>query len=185
MRREHCYTSTSMVKRIVTVVTLLALAGCQSDVAVHPPEKRKTAFLGESLGSFVQMNQSDAEQYFVSGISGLQAQTWRWTSRQAVLRFRLASAENQRYVMKFAVPGVVLARNGPVKLDILINSTKFDELRYNKDGVYEIEKPVPPAMLKTDAENLVTIEIDKPLPADGKGPELGFILVHAGFRPAG
>jgi len=174
-----------MMKCIVTAVALLALAGCQSDVAVHPPEKRKTAFLGESLGSFVQMNQSDAQQYFVSGISALQAETWRWAGRQAVLRFRIASTENQRYVMKFAVPEVVLARNGPVRLDILINGTKLEELRYSKDGVYEIEKPVPPAMLKTDGENLVTIEIDKPLPSDGKGPELGFILVHAGFRPAG
>lgn len=171
--------------RTIGAAALLTLAACQNDIAVHPPEKQRTAFPGEPLGSFVQMNQTDAERHLVSGIYGLQAQTWRWAGRQAVLRLRVSSAENLRYVMRFAVPQAVLARNGPVRLEILINGKKLDELRYSKDGVYDIAKPVPPAMLKPDAENMVTIEIDKPLPSDGEGPELGFILVHAGLRPSG
>ena len=168
--------------RAVVLASAVVLAGCQQDVVVHP-EKQRAAYLGEAIGSFVRMNQSDATKYFVSGVYDLQAETWRWTGRQAVLRLHVNQPQNLKYVMRFAVPQNVLARNGPIRLKVLVNDKQLEELAYKKDGVYEIEKPVPPEMLKTDDDNIVTIEIDKPLPAD-RGPELGFILVHAGFQPS-
>lgn len=170
-----------MALRVVLLAVAL-LAGCQRDVAVRP-EKQRAPYLGEPMGSFVRMNQSDAEKYLVSGVYGLQAETWRWTGRQAVLRLHVTQPQNLKYVMRFAVPQNVIARNSPVRLDVLINGKKLETLSYKKDGVYEIEKPVPPELLKADEDNIVTIEINKPLPADANGPELGFILVHAGFQP--
>ena len=177
---------TDRLSRFVLGVPLagavLLLSNCQGDVAVRPPEKERPAYLADSLGAFVRMNQSDASRYFVSGIHDLEAGNWRWTGRQAALRFQLSQTKNLKYVMRFAVPEPVIARNGPIRLRILINGKKLEELQYQKHGVYEFEKPTPAEMLKPDAENIVTMEIDKPLPSDGRGPELGFILVHAGFR---
>ncbi len=162
---------------------LLLFFGCKSDVPVRPPEQQATAYLAQPLGSFVAMNQPDAARYFVSGVFGLEAGTWRWTGREAKLRLQLKETENLKYVMKFAVPGPVIAANGPVRVSIRINDVNLDELRYAKDGIYEIEKPVPSKLLKPDAENIVAVEVDKPLPGKN-GPDLGLILVYAGFRPS-
>ena len=161
---------------------LALLLGCRGDVAVSPPEQR-TPYEPPASGPFVRMNQPDAEKYFVSGIYTLEANAWRWAGRRAELRLHLNRTDNLKYVMKFAVPQAVIARNGPVWLEIFLNSQKWERLRYEKDGVYEFEKPAPAQMLKPQADNIVAIEIDKPLPAGSRGPELGFILVHAGFQP--
>jgi hypothetical protein len=162
---------------------VLLLAGCQGDIAVSPPEKQRTLFQPDELGSFVNMNQGNAERHFVSGIYTLEANSWRWAGRRAVLRLRLHETKDLKLVMKFAVPGQVIAKNGPVRLRIDLNGRRFEELRYEKDGIYEWEKPAPADLLKADAENILAIEIDKPLPPD-RGPELGFILVYAGLQPA-
>ncbi len=162
---------------------LTLLSGCRGDIAVSPPEQQRTAHRPDAAGVFVYMNQTNAERHFVSGIYTLEANTWRWAGRQAVLRLHLNRAEKLKYVMKFAVPQEVIARNGPVSIRILLNGRRWQEMRYEKDGIYEIEKPVPADWLKPEADNIVAIEIDKPLPAEGGGPELGFILVHAGFQP--
>ena len=164
-------------------VFLLALAGCQSDIAVSPPEQQRTLFQPEPLGSFVRMNQTNAKDYFVSGIYDLEADAWRWTGKRAVLRVRLKDTEDLKYVMKLAVPGTVVERYGPVKLGIQLNGKPWEQVRYEKDGVYEWEKAVPAELLKPDSENVLAIETDKVLPAEKGGRELGFILVWAGLQP--
>ncbi|HYM13242.1 MAG TPA: hypothetical protein VEU62_21055 [Bryobacterales bacterium] len=163
-------------------LALLPLAGCQSDVVVSPPEEQATVYHAEPLGSFVHMNQPDAVRYFVSGIQGLEANTWRWAGREAVLRFQLQDTSNLQFVVRFAVPREVIARNGPVRLTTSFNGKIWKGFGYAKDGIYEIAEPAPARLLKPSAENRVSIAIDKPLPPDHGGPEQGFILVYAGFR---
>ena len=161
---------------------LLALAGCQRDVVVHPPDKQQAVYRPEPLAALVYMNQPDAERYLVSGVYGLEAAAWRWAGRQAVIRVHLRGTENLRYIMKFAVVREVVERRGPVRLTVLFNQKPWKSWLYERDGTYEIDEPAPASLLKPEADNEVTIETDKTLPSDGKGPELGFILVHAGFR---
>ena len=136
--RTRCLT---LALRVSLAGAVFVLSGCQGDVAVRPPEKQRTPYLGEPLGAFVTMNQSDAARYFVSGIYGLEAATWRWTGRQAVLRLYLSKTDSLKFVTRFAVPAPVIARNGPIRVRILINEKKLEELQYKKDGVYEFEKP--------------------------------------------
>ncbi len=162
----------------------LLLAGCRSDIAVSPPaEQQKIPPQLLAAGSFVQMNQTNAARYFVSGIYGLEDNAWRWAGRQAIVKLRLKETEKLKFQMKYAVPRQVIDRNGPVRLRILFNEKLWEELRYSTDGIFEIDKPAPARLLKPDADNLVTIEIDKPLPGENGGPEMGFILVHVGFQP--
>ena len=166
---------------------LLALPlfpGCQPYVAVRPPAEQRTLFQPEPLGAFVRMNQTDAAQYFLSGVYGLESDAWRWAAGQAVLRFHLKNTDGLKFTMRFAVPREVTSHSGPVRLRIAINGKPWQELGYDKDGIYEIEKPAPSRLLKPEADNTVTIEVDKPVPPDGRRPELGFILVYAGFQPA-
>jgi hypothetical protein len=160
------------------------LAGCQSDVVVSPPEQQATLYHAEPLGSLVHMNQPDAPRYFVSGVQGLEANAWRWAGREAVLRFQLQETSHVQFVLRFAVPREVIARNGPVRLAISFNGKTWKGFDYSKDGIYEIAEPAPARLLKPGAENLVSIAIDKPLPSGRGGPEQGFILVYAGFRTA-
>ena len=166
------------------MLSLALLCGCQGDVAVSPPQEQKTALRPEALGPFVRVNQINAERYFVSGVYQLEENAWRWCAGRAELRLQLGPVENLKFVMKYAVPVQVMERARRVKMRILINGKKWEEMQYDKDGVFEVDKPVPSALLKANAENLVTIEVDKPLPAEAGRPEMGFILVHAGFQPA-
>jgi hypothetical protein len=167
-----------------TVATCLALlAGCRADVAVSPPEQQRMPADPAALGPLVRMSQIDAERHFVSGIYQLEDNAWRWCAGKAELRVRLGPVENLKYLMKYAVPVQVMARAGSVRLQISLNGKKWEEIRHDKDGIYEIEKPAPAELLKPNAENIIRLEVDKPLPAEAGGRELGFILVHAGFQP--
>jgi hypothetical protein len=161
---------------------LLLLAGCRSDVVVSPPEQQAVVYHPGPLGSFVHVNQPDATRYFVSGIQGLESNAWRWAGREAVLRFQLQDTASLRFLLRFAVPREVIARNGPVHLTISFNGKIWKTLDYSRDGVYEIDERAPARLLKPGAENGVSIAIDKPIPAEHGGPEQGFILVYAGFR---
>ncbi len=174
-----------MLLRCSLGLALVLLSACNSDVAVSPPaEQRTLLYQPQALGSFVRMNQTNAEQHFVSGIYTLEANAWRWTGGQAVLRLYLKETAGLQYAMKFAVPREVLTHHAPMHIRIRLNGQPWEELRYDKDGIYDFAKPVPAGLLKPQAENLVTIEIAEPLPSNGRGPELGFILVEAGFQPA-
>lgn len=168
--------------RLCVWTGLALLCGCRGDVAVSPPEQR-VPYQPEPLGSFVRMNQTDAERHFISGIYQLEENAWRWAGGKAVLRFHLDKTENLKYVMKFAVPREVLARSKSVRLRVLINGREFEKLQYQQQGIYDMDKPVPAAFLRPQADNIVTIEVDKPVLDDSRVPELGSILVHAGFQP--
>ena len=130
------------------------------------------------------MNQTNAEEHFVSGIYDLEDNAWRWTARQAVLRLRLKQTSDLKFVMKYTVPVQVISYSKKVRIRILLNGRPWQEIHHERDGIYELEKPVPAELLKPEADNIVTIEIDKPWPAEDNRPEMGLILVHAGFQPA-
>ena len=171
--------------RILAALTLVVLCGCHGDVAVSPPEEPRSRLDPSALGPFVRMSQLNAERHFVSGIYQLEENAWRWCAGKAELRLRLGELENLKFSMKHAVPVQVMSRaGGPVTMQIRINGKKWEEMRYDKDGIYEIDKPAPVGLLRPNAENTLTIEIDKPLPAEAGKPEMGFILVHAGFEPS-
>lgn len=171
--------------RFALGLSLLLLSSCHGDVAVSPPEEPRTAvYQAPGLGPFVRMNQINAEEHFVSGVYGLEAGAWRWTGRQAVLRLQLKETTGLKYAMRFAVPKEVLAHHSPWRLRVSLNGRLWEQLEYEKDGIYDFEKAVPPDLLKPQAENLVALEVEAPLPARPGGRELGFILVQAGFRPA-
>jgi hypothetical protein len=162
---------------------LALLSGCRGDVVVHPPEQQQIPYKTEPFGPFVHMNDPEAARYFVSGVYGLESNAWRWAAGRAVLRLHLKETRDLKYAMTFAVPHEVTAHSGPVRLTILINDKKWEEISYDKDGIYEIDKPVASKLLKPEADNLVTLEIDKPWPGEGARQERGFILVRAGFLP--
>jgi hypothetical protein len=172
-----------MMARVVALAALAVLSGCHGDVAVSPPEEPRTVRDPTALGPFVRMNQLHAERHFVSGIYRLEADTWRWCAGRAELRVRLGSLENLKFVMKYAVPAPVLEKSKVIQMRISINGKSWEGRRHDKDGIFEIEKPAPVDLLKPEAENLLTIEVDKPLPAAPGRAEMGFILVHAGFQP--
>jgi hypothetical protein len=172
-----------MMARVAALAVLVVLGGCQGDMAVSPPEKPRTRRDPAALGPFVRMNQLYAERHFVSGIYQLEADAWRWCSGRAELRVRLGPVDKLKLVMKYAVPAQVLERSKAIEMRISINGKPWERRRHDQDGIFEIDRPAPAKLLKPESENLLTIEVDKPLPAQPGRPEMGFILVHAGFQP--
>jgi hypothetical protein len=173
-----------MLARGILSLLALLLTACQGDIAVSPPEQQRTlVYQPQALGAFARMNQINADQHIVSGIYKVEQNSWRWTAGQAVLRFYLKDTVDLKYSMKFGAPREVLEYSRPLDLRIMLNGKPWEELRYDKEGVYEFEKAVPAGFLRPQAENLVRLEIGKPRPPVADSPELGFILVHAGFQP--
>jgi hypothetical protein len=170
-------------RRQAAAVLAALLAGCQPEVVVSPPAQQRIPYRPEPVGRFVYMNQPDAEKYFISGIYGLESNAWRWAGPTAVLRFHLTETESLAYVMKFAVPRELTAQIVPVHLRILINGQRWQDLSYDQQGIYDLEKPAPAAILKPQSDNLVTIAIERPPVSDSRAPEPKFILVQVGFQP--
>jgi hypothetical protein len=164
---------------------LLLLAGCSSAPDRYPPpaQREQAAEEAGTIRHFVAMNDPNAPAYFIRDISpGLEANSWRWTFRRPELRFFIETSQNLKFVMDLAVPELTFKQTGPVTLSVFINGQLLDRFPCPEPGQRQIEKKVPPEMLKAGAVNVVAIEPDKVWISKQDGAVLGFILSSAGFQ---
>lgn len=110
----------------------------------------------------------------------VQAGAWRWASPHAELRFYLESTAGWKAKADYSIARVVLDQAGPVKLTFFVNNTSLDSIRYDHDGTFTWEKPVPASVLVAGGLNYIRIETDKSIPGAGGRP-ISFILTAAGF----
>jgi hypothetical protein len=168
------------------IVLLCALAvGCNHTPQLQPlPPQRVSgsAVQPDSVGSFVAMNHPRAELYFAGDVSkSLEGNVWRWAGKKPTLRFRLPSTENLSFTADFTVPELTFRDTGAVTISFVVNGHALDTVRYDTPGEKHFEKAVPAEWLRSDAENLVSAEIDKLWISKANGATYGFILIRAGF----
>lgn len=162
----------------------LALAGlgCSKSEDWAPPQKAGGAPEPAPIGDFVKMPDANAKAYFVRDvIPDLQASAWRWVNKRPELQFRLASTENRKFAMDFALPEVTFKDTGPITITYYVNGRVLDKVKYTKAGNQKFEKAVPAEWLKKDAPNVVAAEVENAWVSPRDGIVLGFILVSAGF----
>jgi hypothetical protein len=164
------------------ILLCYACANIPDSFPVPPQRKDLPTMAADPVGSFVNMNDPNAEQYFVADIGkGLEADTWRWTHKRPELRFRLASTKGWRFSMDFAIAEATFRRTGPVTLSFVVNGKLLEKVRYATSGEKHFEKLVPENWIYTSQYNTVAIQADKIFVAEGDGVFLNFTLVRAGF----
>lgn len=164
---------------------LVFAAGCGTAPESYPPPAQRETPPAQSatIRHFVAMNDPNAASYILRDVSeGLEANSWRWAFRRPELRFFLHSSQHLKFVMDFAIPEHTFKETGPVTLSVFINGQLLDRFRCTKPGRRQLEKEVPPELLKAGALNLVAIEPDKVWVSKEDGATLGFILASAGFQ---
>jgi hypothetical protein len=170
---------------IALAATTAALTGCV-DIPTNyaPPVKRTLQDSIDNGPMLLEMSHPKASLQIVSGISGtLEAKTWRWAGKRAVLKFALPYIYGLKLAADFNIPEVNFRKTGPVWMSFYVNGNFVDKTRCDHQGPYHYEKPVPPEFLRLADFNYLAVEVDKPVISEKDGAELGFILARGGFIP--
>jgi hypothetical protein len=166
---------------VLAAAVLISCGGPPDVYAPSVPRKPIDVFGTDALRSWVRMNSDAATVSIVRDVAAdLQAGAWRWASPHAELRFFLPSASGWKAKADYSIARVVLDQAGPVTLAFFVNNTSLDSIRYEHDGVFTWEKPVPSGVLVAQGMNYLRIEADKSIPGAGGRP-VSFILTAAGF----
>ncbi len=171
--------------RFVPGLLALLVCGCVNIPDVYaPPQQRKPLSVEDSspLKSFINMNEVAAPVHFVRDIApAVEGGSWRWARKSPTLMFSVPSTKHMKFSADFTISGHTLKETGPVTMTITINGHELDKTTYSTEGDRHFEKPVPEDWLRTKAENVVTMEVDKVYVAPSDKVVLGFVLTRAGF----
>ncbi len=88
------------------------------------------------------------------------------------LRFSLSSANGWKAKADYSIARVVLDQAGPVTLRFFVNNTLLDSIRYEHDGRFTWEKPVPAFGLVAGGMNYLRIEADQSIQDAAGHPDL-------------
>lgn len=166
---------------VMAAAALVSCGGPPDVYAPSVPRKPIDVFGTERLSAWMQMNSPDAAVSIVRDIDpDVKAGAWRWAAPHAELRFFLDSASDWKAKADYSIARVVLDQAGPLTLTFLVNNTPLDSIRYDHDGTFTWEKPVPASVLVARGMNYLRIEADKSIPGEGRRP-ISFILTAAGF----
>jgi hypothetical protein len=116
----------------------------------------------------------------VMGDAGVKG--WRWTHQHPAFSFKLGSAENLDFYLRFAVNGTTFADTGPVTLTIHINGEVLDRPRFDTPGEREYSHPVPARWLEAKNPAIVEIDVDPVWIAPRDKVPLGIVLIAIGFE---
>lgn len=135
------------------------------------------------LGEYFSFGQRAAQEYVVAEVlEGSPNDVWRWTNQNPTLRFFLLEPEGWEFQVNFTLAESTWKSTGPVGLRVLLNGEVLGTAAGLGQGRHEKRWAVPSALIKPKAENIVRLELDKVLVAEGDGVKLGMILEAAGFK---
>ncbi|MBI3473821.1 MAG: hypothetical protein HY013_20895 [Candidatus Solibacter usitatus] len=163
---------------------LLILTGCANiPDSYAPPVQRKPLSPAEPrpFGHFVNMNDPNAEAYFIKDIATVAEGPWRWTGKRPELKFFLETVESLKFSLDYTIAEATFKSTGPVTISVFLNGKLLEKLRHATHGEQHFEKPAPPPLLRRNEVNQVALEVDKVWVSPTDGAQLGFILTRAGF----
>lgn len=174
------------MKRIVLIAPfVLLLAGCVSQPQTFaPPVQRKPVLDGQAPKppkQVIEMKDPEADGFVVQDVKPNSGDLWRWTGKKPTFRIYVEDSRDRSLIVNFSVADGTMKDTGPIKLTFSVNDQVLDTVSIDKPGQRTFEKPVPPAMLRAGADNMVAIEIDKVWTSPVDKAQLGFILASVGL----
>jgi hypothetical protein len=161
------------------------LSACQNMPEPYaPPEQRQPFenFRPYRITRVVNMSDGDAESHFVSGMTDINAGSWRWVEQRPTLKLLMRSNDNLTYTIDFTIPATTFEQTGPVTLSFFVNDHLLDTVRCPAPGDRHFEKRVPDGWVEPNKEATVAAEIDKVYVSPKDGSRLGFILTRVGLK---
>jgi len=175
------------MRRLVLEAALafsLATGCARAPDSYPPPIQRKALPDTEAMpsGLLTEMNDIDAESYFVHDISmGLEGGRWRWTNQRPELKFYLTSTKGLKLVWDFSIVEATFRTTGPVTVSFFVNGQAVGRVSCPKPGDYKFEQPVRRELLKPNDFNFIAAQADKIWVSETDGAKLGFTMTRAGF----
>lgn len=158
---------------------LVVLTGCQQMPETYaPPEQRKPIETYHTVrrGGLLRLGDGETVPHIVRDIADAGGDGWRWTAQRPAFKVVPRSTDKLLFWVDFAVPEVTFKETGPVTISFFVNDHLVDRKRYTAFGPQHIEKPIPPAWVTAQKENIISAEIDKVWTSPADGVKLGFIL---------
>ena len=168
-----------------TLVAALLLTGCISQPQLYaPPVQREPMLDGkppQRPKDMLRMSDRETDAFIVQDIPKGGNDPWRWTGKRPTVRLYVTDTAGRKLVADYSIAEATLKDTGPVKLTFFVNGQPLATVNEDKQGVKHFEKQVPPEMLKSGADNIFAIEVDKVWIAKEDGAHLGFILAGVGL----
>jgi len=157
---------------------LLAAPACKHE-KVHA---RLTIEEAPRLASTVRMGDPSAANQLASGFYGMEANAWRWTSRQFAVTLRPpvhAAQQGAVLELHLTVPRPSIDKLKSLSLAASIGGAALAPETYTKAGDYTYRREVPANLLADDAVR-IDFQLDKALPpGDVDKRELGVVVSSA------
>lgn len=168
---------------LVAAAALVCSCVSQPDTYAPPTQRKPLSVEDQSaLKPFLNMNDPEAKFYLVKDVSpALEGGVWRWARQNPTLMLTLPTTTGWKFAADIGISELTFKDTGPVNLTVIVNDHELTKAHYDEPGPKHIEQPVPPEWLRTNAENLVSLNIDKVWVAPEDKVVLGFVLTRAGF----
>ncbi len=131
--------------------------------------------LREPALSYLPMNAPRADDQIVSGLFGLENNSWRWMGGRAVLELKRPEGISIFELVLYLPPSAAARR-----VSASIDGVAVLEKELSAPGPYTI---VSEPLQGSPGRALVTIAVDRTFSPPGDSRELGIILNAAGFKP--
>jgi hypothetical protein len=162
-------------------LTLLFTACSVEPKVFSPPRQRQALQRASFPTALVVMRDSAADLRIVKDILGGPGEPWRWTAKRPTIRVPPTDIAGLTYQIQFSVAEATFKFTGPVTVTFLVNDKPLGTLRCDKPGERVWKAPVPPEMLRPNAENTIGAEVDKVWTSPRDGVQLGLILTNIGL----
>jgi len=164
------------MRKFILLAGVLVVAGCSKQPESLP---EKPEFVRESR---VDLNSPHADGAIIKDVMARAKDVpWRWTNQNPQLRVWVSDTANRKLHAEFAVADATFKETGPIQVTWTVNDKPVETVTYDSPGNKTFDKPVPPAMLKANAENTVGAQIDKVWVSKTDGVKLGLILSQIGL----
>jgi len=164
------------MRHFILLAGVVVLAGCSKEPDSLPD---KPEFVRESR---VDMNSPHADGAILKDVMArAKGIPWRWTNQNPQLRVWVSDTANRKLHVEFAVADATFKETGPIKVTWAVNDKPLDTVAYDSAGQKTYDHPIPPELLRANAENTVGAQIDKVWVSKTDGVKLGLILSQIGI----
>jgi hypothetical protein len=171
-----------LLAALLLAALLLATTACK-----HPKVRARMTIEEEPrLASSVRTGDPAAASQLASGFYDIEANAWRWTSRQFAVTLRPPAQAAQRGAvleLHLTVPRPSIARLKSLSLGASIGGAALAPETFTKAGDYTYRRDVPANLLAGEAVR-IDFQLDKALPpGDVDKRELGVVVASAALVP--
>jgi hypothetical protein len=140
--------------------------------------------MAHRISAVIGMAGTRPDQLWASIVSGVLPAApdadWRWVSTHPVFTFKIDPSLRWKLAVRITAAKVALAQVGPQHATFRINGQVAGSATLDREGLFDLEFPVEPALLARAYPQIVSMDFD-PCIAQAPNPPLCVLLHSVGF----